>query len=112
MFRSFPKGNRKFHKKIKNIQKIEKYHNGFIPNPNRKEKAEKERKYKLSFYFVPSRKEIENSKKIGKIFKNLKHTIMASFQAKICRERQRKSENKNYRYVSFLPAGEEKISKK
>ena len=69
------------------------------------EKAEKERKYKLSFYFVPSRWEIENSKKIGKIFKNLKHTIMASFQAKICRERQRKSEKKNYRYVSFLPEG-------
>ena len=76
------------------------------------EKAEKERKYKLSFYFVPSRREIENSKKIAKIFKNLKHTIMASFQAKICRERQRKSENKNYRSVSFLPDGQGKIQKK
>ena len=76
------------------------------------EKAEKERKYKLSFYFVPSRREIENSKKIAKIFKNLKHTIMASFQAEICRESQRKSENKNYRYVSFLPDGQEKIQKK
>ena len=37
---------------------------------------------------------------------------MASFQAKICRERQRKSENKNYRSVSFLPDGQRKIQKK
>ena len=37
---------------------------------------------------------------------------MASFQAKICRERQRKSENKNYRSISFLPNRLEKIPKK
>ena len=37
---------------------------------------------------------------------------MASFQAKICRERQRKSENKNYRSVSFIPDGQVKIPKK
>ena len=37
---------------------------------------------------------------------------MASFQAKICWKRLRKRENKNYRSVSFLPDGQEKIPKK
>ena len=37
----------------------------------------------IPFRFVPTRREIENSKKIVKKFKNLKNTIMASFQAKI-----------------------------
>ena len=36
---------------------------------------------------------------------------MASFQAKICRERQRKSENKNYRSITILPNRLEKIPK-
>ena len=47
------------------------------------EKAEKERKQKLSFRFVPTRRIIENLKKIANKFKKLKNTIMASFQAKI-----------------------------
>ena len=38
---------------------------------------------KLSFRSVPTRHEIENSKKKAKKFKKLKNTIMASFQAKI-----------------------------
>ena len=46
-------------------------------------KAEKERKQKLSFYFVHSRRVRENSKKIAKILKKLKNTIMASFHGKI-----------------------------
>ena len=46
------------------------------------EKAEKERKKKLSFPSVPTRREIENFKKIAKKLKKLKNTIMASFQAK------------------------------
>ena len=46
------------------------------------EKAEKERKKKLSFRSVPTRREIENFKKIAKKLKKLKNTIMASFQAK------------------------------
>ena len=37
---------------------------------------------------------------------------MALFQAKIGWKMLRKRENKNYRYVSFLPDGEEKIPKK
>ena len=37
---------------------------------------------------------------------------MASFQAKICCKRLRKRENKNYRSITFLPDGLEKIQKK
>ena len=47
------------------------------------EKAEKERKQKLSPRFVHTRTVIENSKKIAKEFKKLKNTFMASFQANI-----------------------------
>ena len=37
---------------------------------------------------------------------------MASFHGKIGWKGQRKRENKNYRYVSFLTDGQEKIPKK
>ena len=37
---------------------------------------------------------------------------MASFQAKIVRKRPRKRENKNYRFVPFLPDAEQKMPKK
>ena len=37
---------------------------------------------------------------------------MASFQAKIGWKRLKKRENKNYRFVSFLPDGQQKIQKK
>ena len=47
------------------------------------EKAEKERKQKLSVRFVLTQTVIENSKKIAKTFKKLKNTFMASFQANI-----------------------------
>ena len=67
------------------------------------EKAEKERKQKLSLRFVLTRTEIENSKKIAKKFKKLKNSLMASFQAKIGLKRLRKREKKNYRFVSSLP---------
>ena len=46
------------------------------------EKAEKERKKKLSFPPVPTRRETENFKKKAKKFKKLKNTITASFQVK------------------------------
>ena len=67
------------------------------------EKAEEERKQKLSFRFVLTRLVIENSKTIAKKFKKLKNSSMASFQAKIGWKRLRKRENKNYRFVSSLP---------
>ena len=66
------------------------------------EKEEKERIKKVTFRFAPTRREIENSKKIAKKFEKLKNTVMASFQAKIGWKRIRKRENKNYHYVSFL----------
>ena len=37
---------------------------------------------------------------------------MASFQAKIVWKRLRKGENKNYRFISFLPDALQKIPKK
>ena len=67
------------------------------------EKAEKERKQKLSLRFVLTRTLIENLKKIEKKFKKLKNTFMAEFQAKIGWKRLRKKKNKKYRFVSSLP---------
>ena len=64
------------------------------------EKDEKERKEKLSLRFVPTRRVIDNSKKIAKKFKN---TLVASFQAEIDWKMPRKREYKIYRSVSFLP---------
>ena len=52
---------------------------------------------------VPTRRVVENSKKIANKFKKLKNTIMTSFQAKIDWGWSRKIENKNYRSVPFLP---------
>ena len=43
-FRPYPTRNRKFQKNSKKIQKIKKYHYGFILSQNRLEKAEKKRK--------------------------------------------------------------------
>ena len=57
----------------------------------------------MSLRFVSTRRVIENSKKIAKKFKKLKNTTMASFQAKIGWKRPRKSENKSYPSVLFLP---------
>ena len=56
---------------------------------------------KLSFRFVSTRCVIENFKKIAKIFKKLKNTIMTSFHAKIGWKSPRKGENKNYRSIPF-----------
>ena len=55
------------------------------------------------FRSVTTRREIEKSKTTAKKFKKLKYTIKDSFEAKIGRKRPRKTENKNYRSVSFLP---------
>ena len=43
-FRSYPTRNRNFQKNSKKIQKIKKYHYGFISVQNRLEEAEKNRK--------------------------------------------------------------------
>ena len=61
------------------------------------------RKSKNKYYrSVPTGCIMENSKKISKILKILKKTIMALFQVKIGWKMPRKRENKNYRFVSFL----------
>ena len=69
------------------------------------EKAEKERKKKLSFRFVATRREIENSKKKAKVFKKLKNTITPSSQAKIGWKRLRKGKKKLT--FCFVPARRE-----
>ena len=99
-FCSYPTRNRKFQKNSKKIQKIKKFHYDFISCQNRLEKSEKGRKEKLSFRSVPTRRVIENSKKIAK---KLKNTIMDSFQAIIGSKRTRKIEDKNYLSVLFQP---------
>ena len=91
-FRSYLMCNRKFQNKIaKKLKKFKKYHYCLISSQNRLEEAEKERKQKLLFRFVPARCIIENSKKITKKFKN---TIKNSFQAKIGWKMIRKRETK------------------
>ena len=55
----------------------------------------------VPFRSVPTTSVIQNSRKIAKNFKQLKNTIMVSFQAKIGTKRLRKRENKNYCSVPF-----------
>ena len=102
-FRSVPTqriiGNYK--KNSKKIEKTKQYHYGFISSQNKLEKAEIEKKCKLSFHSVPTRRVIQNSKKIAKQFKKLNNSIMASFHAKIGRKRPRKRKNINYHSVLF-----------
>ena len=77
------------------------------------EKAEKEKKCKFSFRSGPTRRVIQNSKKIAKKFKKLNNTIIASFQAKIGWKMQRKRENKNCHSVPFrsYPTSNRKFQK-
>ena len=60
---------------------------------------------------VPTRRVIENSKKIAKKFKKLKNSIMDSFQAKIRSKRQRKREKKNNCFVLSNPTRNRKFQK-
>ena len=69
----------------------------------RKRMRKRETKIIVPIRSFPTRRVIENSKKIAKKLKNLKNTIIASFRAKIGWKMPRKSENKNYSSVSFLP---------
>ena len=101
-FRSYSMRNRKVHKNSKKIQKIKKRHYGDISSQNRSEKDEKDRNQKLSFRSVPTRRVMENSKKIAKKFRKFKNINVASLKAKIGIKSPRKRENKNYNFVSFL----------
>ena len=74
----------------------------FQPKVGWKRIGKRENK-KLSFRFVSTRCVIENFKKIAKIFKKLKNTIMTSFHAKIGWNGLGKGGNKNYRSIPFQP---------
>ena len=66
-------------------------------------KAQKGGKQKLSFCFAPTRRVIENSKKIEQKFRKFKNIVVTSFEAVIGWNRPRNRENKNYDSVSFQP---------
>ena len=101
-FRSHPMCNRKFQKKIaKKFKKLKKYHNCLISSQNRLEEAEKERKEKLLFRFVPAQCVIENSKKLAKKIQKIKkyHYEFISSQNRL--EKDEKERYKNYRSIPF-----------
>ena len=75
-FCSYPMHNGKFQK---NSKKIKKYHYDFISIQNRLKKTVKERKQKLSFHSIPTRRVIENSKKIAKKLKKYHYGFISSF---------------------------------
>ena len=91
-FRSYWTHNRKFQSNSKKIQKILKIplRLHFKPKQVGKYREKEKIKIVISFRSVPTRRILENSKKISKKFKNLKNTIMASFQANIDWKRTRK----------------------
>ena len=107
-----PTRNWTFQKNSNIIEKIKVYHYGFLSSQNRLGKAEKDKKLKLSVRSLPTRRVIENSKKIVKKFKKLKNIVMASFQAKIGWKRMKKRENKNYHSVPLQYDAKLKIPKK
>ena len=89
---------RKFQKNSKKNRKTKQYHYGFISSQNRLEKAEKEKKCKLSIRSVPTRCVIQNSKKIEKKFKKLNN----SSQNKLEKAAKEKKCKFSFRSVPFL----------
>ena len=78
-----------------------------------KKMRKRETKIIVPFCYVPAQCIIENSIKIVKNSKKKKKKYdYGSFQVKIGRKRMRNKENKNYRFVSFLPDAQKKIPKK
>ena len=69
----------------------------------RPRKSENKNCRSVPFRSVPTRRVLENSKEIGKKFKNLKNTTLASFLANVGWKMPRKREHKKYHSVSFLP---------
>ena len=65
-------------------------------------KMRKEENKNCHYRSVPTRREIENSKKIALKLKKLKYTIMVSFLAKIGWKMPRKRKNKNNWSVPLL----------
>ena len=114
---SYPPRNREFQKNSKKIQKIKEYHqlkysknyktpSQLLSNPKQVRKCREREKIKLknrSDVFLP-----DPEQKIPKIkakkLKKLKNSILALFQEEVGRKRLGKRENRNYRFVPFLPA--------
>ena len=90
--------NREFQKNSKNFQKIEKHQYGFFSSQNWTGEAENVRKKKFSFWSIPTRPGIGNSRKIAKKFKKLNNIITSSFQGKTGRDKLRMREKKNRSY--------------
>ena len=112
-FRSYPTRNRKFQENSKKIQKIRKYHYGFISIQNRTEKDQKKRnKNYRSISFLPDACYKIQKKKIAKKFRKLKSTMMARFQAEIGRKRMRKREIKITVPFRSYPTCDRKFQKK
>ena len=104
---NFKKITKKF-KKLKNT-----INNSFQAKIGWEKMRKRETKIIVPFCSVPTRCVIENSIKIVKNSKKKKKKYdYGSFQAKIGRKRMRNMENKNYRFVSFLPDAQKKIPKK
>ena len=82
LIHSIPTRNRDFQKISKKIQKIKKHQYGFFSSQNGTGEAENMRKKKFSFWSIPTRHGVGNSRKIAKKLKKLKNINMASFQAK------------------------------
>ena len=72
----------------------------FKPKQVGKVREREKRKIIVPFGSYPTRHR-KFQKKKGKKFKKLKHTITASFQAKMGWKSSRNGENKNYHSVSF-----------
>ena len=68
----------------------------------RPRKSENKNCRSVPFCSVPTRRALENSKEIGKKFKNLKNTTLASFLANIGWKMPKKRKNKYYRSFPFL----------
>ena len=89
----------KIKKKIaKKFKKLKIYHYGIISRENRLEKAQKERKQKLSFRSIPLRPGIENSEKITKKIQKIKQHHQSFFASQ---NRFGKAEKERKQKLSF-----------
>ena len=111
-FRSYPTRSRKFQNNSKKIQKTKKIPLRVHFKPIQVGKGREKQKIKVIDPFRSYQALNRKLKKIAKKFKKLKNTNAGSFEAKIGRKRPRKTENKNYRSVSFLPGTKYKIQRK
>ena len=94
---------KKFQKNSKKIQKINKIPLWLHFKPKSVERGGEREKIKIIVSFRPYLARNRKCQKKAKKFKKLKHSIMASFQAKIVWKRPRKKENKSYRFVPLQP---------